>query len=72
MQKSVRREQNKHTAVKEQRAFFPSNKRLYDANMHKNSEEFKQLGTIHTEGRHADYYPLEKPQPKAFSPSPLS
>ena len=41
--------------------FFPSNKKLYEANMHKNSEEFKQLGTMHIENRSAEYYPLEKP-----------
>ena len=36
-----------------------------------NSEEFKQLGTMHIENRAADYYPLEKPQPSAITPSPL-
>ena len=41
--------------------FFPSNKKLYDASMHMNSEEFKQLGTMHMENRASDYYPLEKP-----------
>ena len=37
-----------------------------------NSEEFKQLGTIHMENRASDYYPLEKPQPTSFAPSPLA
>ena len=52
--------------------FFPSNKKLYDLHMHQNSEEFKQLGTMHIENRAADYYPLEKPQPKQFAQSPLN
>ena len=39
--------------------------------MHQNSEEFKQLGTIHMENRASDYYPLDHPQPKNFAPSPL-
>ena len=48
--------------------YFPTNKKQFgEANMHKNSEEFKQLGTIHHEKRTADYYPLDKPQPKLFS-----
>lgn len=46
-------------------AFFPSNKKLYDENLHQNSEEFKQLGTLHLENRTAAYFPSEQPQPKA-------
>ena len=40
-------------------AFFPTNKKLYDENLHQNSEEFKQLGTLHQENRTAAYYPPE-------------
>ena len=40
-------------------AFFPSNKKLYEDNLHQNSEEFKQLGTLHQENRTAAYYPPE-------------
>jgi hypothetical protein len=40
-------------------SFFPSNKKLYDDNLHQNSEEFKQLGTLHQENRTAAYYPPE-------------
>ena len=47
--------------------FFPSNKKLYDVHMHGNSEEFKQLGTMHIENRASDYFPLEKPQPKNYA-----
>ena len=69
----LRRRERNYASLKETKGvFFPSNKRLYEANMHKNSEEFKQLGTIHMENRHADYYPLEKPQPKAVMQSPLA
>ena len=58
----------KYAAMKQDKDnYFPSNKKQYEANMHKNSEEFKQLGTIHQEKRTADYYPLDKPQPKLFS-----
>ena len=46
-------------------AFFPSNKKLYDDNLHQNSEEFKQLGTLHQENRTAAYYPPEQPLPQA-------
>lgn len=56
---------SKHGGMKEQKetkaVFFPSNKKLYDANMHNNSEEFKQLGTMHMMNRNSDYFPLEKP-----------
>lgn len=52
--------------------FFPSNKKLYEVSMHQNSEEFKQLGTIHMENRAADYYPLEKPQPGTSVLSPVA
>ena len=45
-------------------SFFPSNKKLYDDNLHQNSEEFKQLGTLHQENRTAAYFPPEQPQPK--------
>ena len=59
--------------MKESKAvFFPSNKKLYDVSMHQNSEEFKQLGTIHMENRAADYFPLENPQPKGTAQSPLA
>ena len=51
--------------------FFPSNKKLYDVSMHQNSEEFKQLGTIHMENRAAEYYPLDQPQPHALAASPI-
>lgn len=40
--------------------------------MHQNSEEFKQLGTIHTENRAANYFPLEKPQPMNYAQSPIA
>ncbi len=52
--------------------FFPSNKKLYEGNMHQNSEEFKQLGTMHIENRASDYFPLEKPQPMTIAASPLA
>ena len=52
--------------------FFPSNKKLYEDNMFKNSEEFKQLGTMHIENRAADYFPLDKPQPASLKKSPLA
>ena len=56
-----------NTGIKEDKpAFFPSNKKLYDENLHQNSEEFKQLGTLHQENRTAAYYPSEQPQPKAI------
>jgi len=32
-------------------------KRLYRDNMAENSEEFKQLGTLHRENRHLNYPP---------------
>ena len=52
----------KYAAMKQDKDnYFPSNKKQYEDNMHKNSEEFKQLGTIHQEKRTADYYPLDKP-----------
>ena len=51
--------------------FFPTNKKLYDLSMHQNSEEFKQLGTMHIENRAAEYYPLDKPQPVGFTKSPI-
>lgn len=40
--------------------------------MHQNSEEFKQLGTIHMENRAADYFPLDKPQPGSSALSPIA
>ena len=58
----------KYTTMKQSKGvFFPSNKKLYDKNMHLNSEEFKQLGTLHNENRASDYYPLDRPQPTAFA-----
>ena len=51
----------KNSAKETKGVFFPSNKKLYETSMHQNSEEFKQLGTIHMENRAAEYYPLEKP-----------
>jgi len=57
----------KYAAMKQDKDnYFPSNKKQYEANMHKNSEEFKQLGTLANENRTADYYPLDKPQPKIY------
>ena len=53
-------------------SFFPTNKKLYDENLHQNSEEFKQLGTLHQENRTAAYYPPEQPQPTAnANPNPI-
>jgi len=52
--------------------FFHSNKKIFDKNMHSNSEDFKQLGTFHIENRASNYYPLENPQPNGVSPSPLN
>lgn len=40
--------------------------------MHQNSEEFKQLGTMHMDNRASDYFPLEKPQPASVAVSPLA
>ena len=37
-----------------------------------NSEEFKQLGTMHTENRASEYYPHDKPQPKGFAEDPFA
>ena len=62
----------KNTAKETKGVFFPSNKKLYETSMHQNSEEFKQLGTIHMENRAAEYYPLEKPQPTNYMQSPLA
>jgi len=54
--------EKKYEYMKEDKpAFFPSNKKLYDDNLHQNSEEFKQLGTLHQENRTAAYYPPEQP-----------
>ena len=61
----------KNSAKETKGVFFPSNKKLYETSMHQNSEEFKQLGTIHMENRAAEYYPLEKPQPISYQQSPL-
>ena len=36
-----------------------SAKRQYFPNHHQNSEEFKDLGTLHLERRNLDYYPPE-------------
>lgn len=36
-----------------------SAKRQYFPNHHQNSEEFKDLGTLHLERRNLDYYPVE-------------
>lgn len=71
-QQAVKGESNKFSEhVKEQKGvFFPSNKKLYDISMHQNSEEFKQLGTIHMENRAAEYYPLDKPSLKTKIPAP--
>ena len=61
-QRDARAREKKYASMKETKGvFFPSNKKLYEANMHQNSEEFKQLGTMHIENRASDYYPLEKP-----------
>ena len=69
--REAKQQQKQYASMKQSKGvFFPSNKKLYDANMHQNSEEFKQLGTIHMENRASDYYPLEKPQPKNFAQSP--
>ena len=49
--------------------YFPTSKRLFlDTSLHLNSEEFKQLGTMHIENRTASYYPPENPQPSANVP----
>ena len=54
--------EKKYSNMKESKGvFFPSNKRIFDANMFQCSEDFKQLGTLHHENRAAEYYPLEKP-----------
>jgi len=71
--RDTKQRDKKYASMKETKGvFFPSNKKLYEANMHKNSEEFKQLGTMHIENRSADYFPLEKPQPTAVKESPLA
>jgi hypothetical protein len=71
-QKDAKARNSKYSSLKESKGvFFPSNKKLYEVSMHMNSEEFKQLGTMHIENRATDYYPLEKPQPSAIAPSPL-
>ena len=62
----------KNSAKETKGVFFPSNKKLYETSMHQNSEEFKQLGTIHMENRAAEYYPLEKPQPVSYQQNPLA
>ena len=47
--------------------FFPTSKRLFEEeNLHRNSEEFKQLGTMTQEARTSAYYPSEMPQPKTI------
>ena len=67
-----KRDDKKYGNVKESKGvFFPSNKKIYDANMFQCSEDFKQLGTLHHENRAADYYPLDRPQPLEVQPSPL-
>ena len=54
--------ERKYASMKESKGvFFPTNKKLYDVSMHQNSEEFKQLGTLHIENRAAEYFPLENP-----------
>lgn len=69
--REAKQREKKYTQMKQSKGvFFPSNKKLYDISMHQNSEEFKQLGTIHMENRASDYYPLEKPQPATFAQSP--
>jgi hypothetical protein len=72
-QKAAEKRAKKYASMKETKGvMFPSNKKLFEVNMFQNSEEFKQLGTIHKENRAADYYPLDKPQPTSIQPSPLS
>ena len=66
--KEVKARQKQYANMKQSKGvFFPSNKKLYDISMHQNSEEFKQLGTIHMENRASDYYPLDKVQPQQFA-----
>ena len=40
--------------------------------MFQNSEDFKQLGTLHPENRASEYYPLDQPQPLNYAKSPLT
>ena len=73
MQEAIARKEKKYSSMKESKGvFFPSNKKIYDANMFQCSEDFKQLGTLHHENRAADYYPLDRPQPLDKQPSPLA
>ena len=66
--REARVQQKKYASMKQSKGvFFPSNKKLYAGHMHENSEEFKQLGTIHMENRASDYYPLDKPQPMTYA-----
>lgn len=66
--KDVNQRDKIYAAMKQSKGvFFPSNKKLYDGHMHQNSEEFKQLGTMHIENRASNYYPLEVPQPVTFA-----
>lgn len=67
-----RREKTYESLKQSKGVFFPSNKKLYEVSMHQNSEEFKQLGTIHMENRAAEYYPLDKPQPGSNILTPIA
>ena len=61
-QKAISQRDKQYASMKESKGvFFPSNKKLYEVSMHQNSEEFKQLGTMHIENRASNYFPLEKP-----------
>ena len=62
-----------YTKTKEGKGvFFHTNKKLYETNAFQNSEDFKQMGTLHPENRASDYYPLDVPQPLNIAQSPLS
>lgn len=45
--KLVREKKYGAIVAEDKPAFFPTNKKLYDEHLHQNSEEFKQLGTLH-------------------------
>ena len=58
---ATQRQDRQHKPKEGKGVFFPSNKKFYETSMFQNSEDFKQLGTLHIENRASEYYPLEAP-----------
>lgn len=48
-----------------------TNKRMYQFNYHANSEDYKNLGTLHREKRTVDYYPQDQKQDFSTKPQIL-